>query len=169
MARGDLSPEEWARLEPLLPPQHGPRGRPYLEHRTVLNGILWRLRTGAPWRDLPARYGSWQTCYSRFRRWQQQGIWQRLLEQLQRRADQEGDLAWAVVAVDSTTVRAHQHAAGARTRPPSRTSGPEKGGRGACLRSPRTQPRRADDQAASGQRRQRTAARRASDRGATPR
>ncbi len=120
MARGDLTNEE-AVLEGLLPPSQGKRGRPSRDHRTVLNGILWRLRTGAPWRDLPERYGSWKTCYSRFRRWQQQGLWERLFQELQARADQAGDLVWTVVAVDSTTVRAHQHAAGAR-RPKEATA-----------------------------------------------
>ena len=90
-----------------------------------MNGILWRTRTGAPWRDLPERYGSWKTIYSRFRRWRQQGVWTHLLQQLQARADQARELQWAVVAVDSTTIRAHQHAAGARR---AAEPGAEKGG-----------------------------------------
>src|SRR4028118_925567 len=95
MARGDLTEQEWERLRPLLPPQKGKRGRPYLDHRQVVNGILWRDRTGAPWRDVPERYGCWKTCYSRFWRWQRQGVWQRVLQQLQGQADAEGTPPWA--------------------------------------------------------------------------
>ena len=68
MRRHELTDEQWDRLEPLLPPQRPATGRPAKDHRMVLNGILWILRTGAPWRDLPERYGSWKTIYSRFRR-----------------------------------------------------------------------------------------------------
>ena len=75
MTRGDLSNEQWARLEPLLPSSKGKRGHPYKDHRLVINGIRWRERTGAPWRDLPERYGPWQTCYDRFVSWQRRGIW----------------------------------------------------------------------------------------------
>jgi len=75
MARGDLSDAQWERLSPLLPPVDDPgrRGDRYKDHRVVINGILWVLRTGAPWRDLPERYGPWQTCYDRFRNWQKSG------------------------------------------------------------------------------------------------
>ncbi len=79
----------------------------------VLNGILWILRTGAPWRDLPERYGSWKTVYSRFRRWQQAGVWDRILNTLQREAAFEGTLEGEVTMIDSSSIRAHQHAAGA--------------------------------------------------------
>src|SRR5215207_5232934 len=79
MRRHELTDEEWATLEPLLPPSRPATGRPNKNHRTILNGILWILRTGAPWRDLPERYGSWRTVYSRFRRWQQAGVWDRVL------------------------------------------------------------------------------------------
>src|ERR687894_374036 len=83
MRRHELTDEEWATLEPLLPPSRPATGRPNKNHRTILNGILWILRTGAPWRDLPERYGSWRTVYSRFRRWQQAGVWDRVLRALQ--------------------------------------------------------------------------------------
>jgi transposase len=89
-----------------------------LSHRQVLNGILWVLRTGAPWRDLPERYGKWPTIYSRFRRWQQAGVWARLLHQVQALIEQQGELDWQVHFVDGTSVRAHQHAAGAKKAPP---------------------------------------------------
>ena len=82
----------------------------------MINGILWKLRTGAPWRDLPERYGPWQTCYDRFIRWRRDGTWDRLLAQAQTKSDAVGELEW-VVSVDSSSVRAHQHAAGARKRP----------------------------------------------------
>ncbi len=111
--RHELTDDQWATLEPLVPPQQPVTGKPNHDHRMVLNGILWRLRTGAPWRDLPERYGKWQTVYSRFRRWQQAGVWDRVLAALQADADARGDLDWEVHFVDGTTVRAHQHAAGA--------------------------------------------------------
>ena len=114
MARGDLTDEQWERLRPLLPPQKPKRGRPARDHRTIINGILWVLRTGAPWRDLPERYGPWQTVASRFYRWRKAGIWDRVLAELGRQADVEGGLDWEVHYVDSTIVRAHQHAAGAK-------------------------------------------------------
>lgn len=114
MRRGDLSDKEWVELEPLLPSQVGKRGRPRQDDRRVINGILWILRTGAPWRDLPERYGSWKTVSNRFYRWQKRGIWSRILEGLQSRSDAAGNVEWEVHFVDSTTVRAHQHAAGAK-------------------------------------------------------
>src|SRR2546430_6976253 len=94
MTRGDLSHEQWARLERLLPSSQGKRGRPYKDHRRVINGIRWRERTGAPWRDLPERDGPWQTCYDRFVRWQRRGIWQRILQTLQGGAGAAGGQGW---------------------------------------------------------------------------
>ena len=76
--RHELSDEEWALLEPLLPPRET-RGRPFHEHRLILNGMLYWLHTGVPWRDLPERYGPWQTVYARFRRWSRDGLWDQLL------------------------------------------------------------------------------------------
>ena len=98
----------------MLPSQKLRIGRPANDHRTVLNGIFWLLRTGSPWRSLPQRYGSWKTVASRFYRWQRAGIWDRVLTELQRQADAEGRLDWSLHFVDSTVVRAHQHAAGAK-------------------------------------------------------
>src|SRR5919202_226200 len=112
MRRHELTDDQWHRLAPLLPPQRPATGRPANDHRTVLNGILWILRTGAPWRDMPERYGNWKTAYSRFTRWERQGVWARLFAELQRQADADGRLDWAVHFVDSTTIRAHPHAAG---------------------------------------------------------
>ena len=114
MSRKELTEAQWPRLQPLLPPQNAWTGRPAKDHRLVLNGILWIHRTGAPWRDLPDRYGPWQTVATRFYRWRAAGIWDALLAALQQRADAAGRLDWAVHYVDATIVRAHQHAAGAR-------------------------------------------------------
>ena len=83
----------------------------------VLNGILWRTRTGSPWRDLPGEYGNWKTVYGRHRRWSADGTWERILAELRRDADRGEGREWTV-AVDATVVRAHQHAAGARHAPP---------------------------------------------------
>lgn len=120
MNRGDLTNAQWERLKPLLPPQKPQTGRPAEDHRTVLNGIVWILRTGAPWRALPARYGPWRTVASRFYRWQKAGVWQRLFDAVPQQADAAGRLDWEIHDVDGTIVRAHQHAAGAKkgTRKP---------------------------------------------------
>jgi transposase len=114
MRRHELTDEQWDRLEPLLPPIKPWSGRSNLDHRQILNGIVWLCKTGAPWRDLPDRYGKWQTVYSRFRRWQRAGIWERILQTLQTDADACGELDWSLHFVDGTVVRAHQHAAGAK-------------------------------------------------------
>jgi transposase len=114
MERGDLKDAEWARLQPLLPPQKPTTGRPAKDHRQVVNGILWILRTGAPWRDLPAHYGKWKTVNSRFYRWRSAGIWERVLAALQEQADAARKLDWSQHYIDGTVIRAHQHAAGAR-------------------------------------------------------
>lgn len=82
----------------------------------MVNGVLWRTRTGSPWRDLPASYGCWKTVYNRHRRWSADGTWERVLLELQRGCD-VAEEQW-VVAIDSTVVRAHHHAAGARHEPP---------------------------------------------------
>ena len=82
--RYELAEQQWNRLAPLLPHprHHGGRGRPLKDHRRVFNGILWRLHTGAPWRDIPERYGSWKSIYTRFRRWRRDGTWAKVLTQL---------------------------------------------------------------------------------------
>ena len=118
-----MTDAQWGRLRPLLPPQKPRTGRPANDHRTVLEGIRWVLRTGSPWRCLPARFGSWKTVSSRFYRWQRAGVWDRILADLQRQGDAEGQLDWSLHFVDSTVVRAHQHAAGAKggTRQPRRS------------------------------------------------
>jgi transposase len=120
MARGDLTQAQWDVLETLLPAVKS-TGRPPRCHRQVINGIRWRIRTGAPWRDVPDRYGPWETCYSRFRTWQRDGTWAQVLTGLQTRADAAGVITWDI-SVDSTVARAHQHAAGARKRGTSRSN-----------------------------------------------
>lgn len=117
MGRGDLSDGEWARLVPHLPTNVGRGGR-WNCHRRVINGILFRLRTGIPWRDLPPRFGRWKTVHDRHRRWSADGTWDRILRLVQADADAEGRIDWSMVSVDSTCCRAHQHAAGARRRVP---------------------------------------------------
>jgi transposase len=110
--RHDLSDEEWERLVPLLP-GHPRRGHRWNDHRTVINGILFRTRAGCPWRDLPPEYGNWKTVYGRHRRWSLDGTWVLVLDRLRAGCDQAEGRDWTVSA-DSTVVRAHQHAAGAR-------------------------------------------------------
>ncbi|UJB46410.1 IS5 family transposase [Streptomyces sp. A1-5] len=132
MRRHELTDEQWQKIEALLPANGKPGGQ-WADHRTVINGVLFRARTGVPWPDLPERYGPWQTVYERHRRWSADGTWQQILTELQIEADAtdpDGTLAkdvakdgvprrreWAV-NIDSTSCRAHQHAAGARRRPP---------------------------------------------------
>ncbi|AVI00316.1 IS5 family transposase (plasmid) [Streptomyces sp. WAC00288] len=126
MRRHELSDAEWDLIRPLLP--RPALGRPRLDDRMVLNGIVWKFRTGVPWRDVPERYGPWTSLHTRFRRWAADGTFDRILRAAQAKADAAGDIDWTV-SVDSTIVRAHQHAAGARkggakARP---SAGPEAG------------------------------------------
>ena len=96
-------------MMPSMTPRRGGRWR---DHRQVINGILFRTRSGVPWRDVPERYGPWKTLYKRFARWEEDGTWARIEAALQTDADGTGDLDWDAHA-DSTVVRAPQHAAGA--------------------------------------------------------
>ncbi|MGW4437032.1 IS5 family transposase [Streptomyces sp. NPDC004596] len=124
MGRGDLTDREWEQLRPFLPVSNGRCGR-WRDHRQVIDGILHRVRTGVQWRDLPERHGPWKTVYERHRLWSADGTWERLLQQVQTAADVAGEIDWDI-AVDSTIVRAHQQAAGARRS----AAGPRvKGGR----------------------------------------
>jgi len=101
--RYELTEREWSIIAPLLPCK--PRGVPRVDDRMVLNGILWRLRTGSSWSEIPERYGVATTCYNRFVRWRRAGVWDRLLEAVSQAYD--GD----IVMIDSTCVRVHQHGA----------------------------------------------------------
>src|SRR5687768_15347900 len=115
--RHELTDDQFAKLAPLLPPERPATGRPNHDHRRILNGILWRLKTGAPWRDVPARYGKWDTVYSRFRRWERAGVWARILAALQAAADARGELDWGLHFVDGTS-----------SAPTSTRPGPKRGG-----------------------------------------
>ncbi|WP_442806220.1 IS5 family transposase [Streptomyces sp. NBC_01317] len=126
--RGELSDAEWERLRPFLPVSNGRCGR-WRDHRQVIYGILHRVRTGVHRRDLPERFGPWKTVYERHRLWSADGTWERLLRQVQAAADAAGEIDWDV-SVDSTSVRAHQHAAGARTAPPPVPGRSKGAGRG---------------------------------------
>jgi transposase len=148
MARTDreLTDAQWARLAPLLPPQRPRMGRPPKDHRLVVEGMVWVLRTGAPWRDLPGEYGPWQTVAGRFYDWRRQGVWEDVLLQVQTQGDALGMLDWLLHFLDGSVVRAHQHAAGARRKP---STADEKRDHPPTRRSARTLPRRMVDQAAS--------------------
>lgn len=116
VGRGEITDKAWERIAPLLP-ENGRRGGQWRDHRKVVNGILWKLRTGAPWRDLPSRYGPWQTCHDRLLvRWRRDGTWDRLLSRAQTKSDAVGEVEWEV-SVDSSVLRAHQHASGAPRKP----------------------------------------------------
>jgi transposase len=106
MSRYDLTDFEWRVIEPLLP--NKPRGVPRVDDRRVLNGIFWVLRSGAPWRDLPERYGPRTTCYNRFNRWRKAGVWDGLMDAIS--ASHDG----AIQMIDSTSIRGHQQAATAK-------------------------------------------------------
>ena len=115
MGRGDLTDEQWAVLEPLLPKGARAGRPPVWPRRQLIDGIRFRVRTGVPWRDVPAEYGPWSRVYDLFRRWQRNGTWHQVFTRLQSLADAKGRIAWDL-SVDSTVCRAHQHAAGARKR-----------------------------------------------------
>ena len=91
ISRKDLTNQQWQRLQLLLPKPSPNGGRPANDHRTVINGILWILRTGAPWRDLPEHYGAWETVSGRFYAWRKQGLWQKILKQVQQQSDAAGE------------------------------------------------------------------------------
>ncbi|MGX1676346.1 IS5 family transposase [Streptomyces sp. NPDC055400] len=123
MARGDLTDEQWARLEPLLPKGKKSGRPPIWPRRQLIDGIRWRTRAGTPWRDVPDRYGPWDRVYDLFRRRQRDGTWKRVFTELQAQADANGLITWDV-SVDSTVCRAHQHAGGAVKRGIFRRSRP---------------------------------------------
>jgi len=105
-----LRNEQWERIAPMLPGKAGDRGRTGADNRLFVEAVLWIARTGAPWRDLPQEFGLWNSAYVRFARWSRSGVWQRVFSELAKDAD------WQQVFLDSTIIRAHQHAAGARKK-----------------------------------------------------
>ena len=118
--RYELTETEWNRIKDMLPPERtGKPGRPSSDNQTALNGILWIARSGAAWRDMPERYGSWSSVYDRFKRWSENGVIEAIFDALAVDADMQD------VSIDSTAVDAHQHSAGAkkglRTKKPTRT------------------------------------------------
>lgn len=109
MRRNGVTDEEWERIQPLFPSGEGKRGNPGSDDRGFLDAVLWIQRTGSPWRDLPARFGKWNSLYKRFRRWAINGHWQVIFDIL-------GEPDLEMVFGDSSIVRAHQHAAGAKKK-----------------------------------------------------
>jgi transposase len=107
-----LSDDQWACLEGLLP-KNGRRGGQWKDHRLMIDGILYALADGGRWRNLPERFGPWQSVYDRFRNWTRRGLWDRILRHLQARKMNSGEIDWELFAIDGTVVRAHQSAAGA--------------------------------------------------------
>lgn len=110
--RHALTDAEWERLAALMP-AHPRQGHRWNDHRTVIDGILFRTRAGCAWRDLPGGFGNWKSVYGRHRRWSLDGTWDKILDALRAGCDQAEGRDWTVSA-DSTVIRAHQHAAGAR-------------------------------------------------------
>ncbi len=110
MDRTMLRDDQWARIEQLLPGREGDRGCTAKDNRLFVEAVLWILRTGSPWRDLPREFGRWHSTYMRFARWRDTGVWERLTDALGRDADLEQ------LFIDSTIVRAHQHSSGAKKK-----------------------------------------------------
>jgi putative transposase len=106
MRRYELTDEQWQQIEHLLPGREGCPGAHADDNRLFVNAVIWVARTGAPWRDLPERFGNWNSVFQRFNRWAKQSVWQKVFEAI-RDPDLES------LMLDSTTIRAHQHAAGA--------------------------------------------------------
>jgi putative transposase len=116
MARYDLPDEAWTIIKPLLPPEPAtrPAGRPWAEHRKIINGMFWVLCSGAPWRDLPERYGPWKTVYNRFNRWSKSGVINIIFNRLLSLLDANGFVDWSATALDGGNIRALKCAAGAQ-------------------------------------------------------
>jgi transposase len=112
--RYELSDQEWARIAPMFPQKFRPgkAGRPPSDHRPIVNGILWVLHTGAPWRDLPERYGPWQTVFTRFNGWRRDGTWVRIVTSLLDELDDQGQIDHDLWCIDGTVIRASRAAAG---------------------------------------------------------
>jgi len=113
MKRHELSDQQWELLAPFFPPRRRKPGGQWKDDHTMLNGIFWRLNTGAPWRDLPDRYGKWKTVHDRFTKLRKSGLLDRLLEALQLRLDERGLIDYDLWCVDGSSIRASRAAAGA--------------------------------------------------------
>jgi transposase len=136
MHRYELSDPQWARIESLLPHRthHHNLGHPFNDHRPIVNGILWVLHTGAPWRDLPERYGPWETVYYRFNRWRHDGTWNRLVTSLLDELDDQGTIDHDLWCIDGSVIRASRAAAGAKKKG-SQPKGTGRAKRGANARA----------------------------------
>ena len=110
MLRYALRDDQWIKIKDLLPGREGHVGGTAPDNRLFVDAVIYRYRTGIPWRDLPERYGAWKPTHKRYRRWCESGVFARVFEMLARDADNE------YVSLDSTSVRAHQHSAGAQKK-----------------------------------------------------
>ena len=130
-----LSDEQWAKIEHLLP-ANGKRGGQWKDHRRMIDAILWVLSDGGRWRNVPERFGPWQSVYDRFCRWTRRGLWERILEHLQARKMNSGEIDFELFAIDGTVIRAHQSAAGAGKKKSAgrRAGGPRLGAEPGRLR-----------------------------------
>jgi putative transposase len=117
LIRRELTSAQWQRIEQLVPGKDGDKGRHGEDNRLFVDAVLWIARSGAPWRDLPEEFGNWNSVFQRFRRWAKKGVWQRIFNALIENPDFE------YLIIDSTIVRAHQHAAGAKGGAKMRRSG----------------------------------------------
>ena len=117
MIRRELNDTQWQRIERLVPGKEGDKGRHGEDNRLFVDAVLWIARAGAPWRDLPQEFGNWNSVFQRFRRWARKGVWERIFNALLENPDFE------YLILDSTIVRAHQHAAGAKGGAKMRRSG----------------------------------------------
>ena len=118
MHRYDLTDAQWALVQPFFPDRyhHGKAGHPWKDHRPLVDGILWHLHTGAPWPDVPERYGSWKTVYDRFNRWRKDGTWAKILDALLLQRDRRGLIDRDLWLVDASLIRASRAAAGAKKK-----------------------------------------------------
>ena len=113
MKRHELTDGQWALIEPMVRLSRACTGRPSRDRRTLLNGIFWILHTGAPWRDLPERFGPWQTVYHHFAKWRREGVFAEIIEALQIALDHRGLIDWDLWCIDGANVRATRAAGGA--------------------------------------------------------
>jgi transposase len=113
MHRHQLTDEQWSAVQPLIPRSTARTGRPASDRRLMADGLFWILATGAPWRDLPERFGPWQTVYDHFRKWRKSGVFAAIIEALQVKLDNQGYIDWELWCVDGANVRAARAAAGA--------------------------------------------------------
>lgn len=121
MHRHQLTDEQWMVVSPFVPQKQNRMGRRPKDARKMLDGILWILRTGAPWRDLPERFGPWKTVYDYFSNWRKSGVFDRILDALQIRLDRQGKIDWDLWCIDGSNVRAARCAAGADKKVASAT------------------------------------------------